>query len=149
MCPFDIALAATLWLDYRHGMLIRPKYHWYALAISTFYFSCALFVMAFKSDQFMVPFDLVIASFFAVLWSSTYTTLSDGVLTRRILFFTRTFSVSEISRIAPHKRNGQRSYGTVVTVFTSDGDKLTLQPNLPGPFLALLRQQAPQAECLI
>jgi hypothetical protein len=129
-------------------MLIRPKYHWSGLLLSGFQFLCAFIVLEFKTDHFMVQLYLVSGSFIAILWSSTYTELSDGILTRRCLWFTRCIAVREISLITPHPRNGQRGYGTVATLFTRDGSKLNLQPNLPMPFLTLLHQQAPQAEYL-
>jgi hypothetical protein len=76
--------------------------------------------------------------------------LSNGSLTKHILFFIyRSIPVGDISRITPHKKNGKWSYGTVVSIYSRNGKKLTLQPNHPQPFLAALHQQAPQAEYLL
>jgi hypothetical protein len=130
-------------------MVIRNKYNWVFLPNIAFYSAIAIFVSAFKSDKFMVPFYLFIVALSAIAWSSIYTTLSEGVLTKHVFFIAlRSFPVGEIMRIAPHEKNGKWSYGTVITVFSNNGQRLTLQPNHPEPFLALLHQQAPQAEYL-
>jgi hypothetical protein len=130
-------------------MLIRPKYHWLVLAYAALNFACVAYVAVFKSDTFLLPLGLLSASFLLVVWASTYTTLSGGVLTRRVLFFPyQRIRVDEIARIAPHEKNGKWSYGTVVNVFARNGEKLTVQPDQPLPFLAALREQAPQAAYL-
>ena len=118
--------------------------------MSISYYIFAFIIEEFKRDHFMVPIYLVTASLGILLWSTTYTTLSNGILTKQILFFTfRSFPVGEIESIRPHKKNGKWSYGTVVTIWSKTGEKLTLQPNHPKPFLEMLRQQAPQAEYLL
>lgn len=131
-------------------MLIRPKYHWFALLYAAFLFLLAIFIVEFSTDHFMVPIHLGAACSLVLMWSTTYTTLSNGILTKQIFFFPfRSFPVGEIESIRPHKKNGKWSYGTVVTIWSKTGQKLTLQPNHPKPFLELLRQQAPQAEYLL
>ena len=120
------------------------------LVNAAFYFAAAIFTAAFKNDTFMVSIYLFVAAISAILWSSTYTTLSNGQLTKHIFFFTyRSIPTSDISQIVPHKKNGKWSYGTVVDVFSNHGEKLTLQPNRPQPFLEMLREQAPQAAYLL
>ena len=90
------------------------------------------------------------AAISAIGWSSIYTTLSSGVLTKHVFFFKwRSFPVDEITTIAPHKKNGKRSYGTVVQITSQAGETLTLQPNHPEPFLTQLRAAAPQAQYLL
>jgi hypothetical protein len=131
-------------------MLIRAKYHWLMLFNAALYFAAAISIVAFKNDTSIVPFYIFASAISAILWSSTYTTLSNGLLTKHVLFFTyKSIHTSDISRIVPHKKNGKWSYGTVVDVFSNDGEKLTLQPNRPQPFLAMLREQAPQAAYLL
>ena len=130
-------------------MLIRPKYHWFGLCLAAFYVACAIGVEARKGGTFMVSFYLIFACFLAIVWSSAYTTLSNGVLTRRVFFFPyKRIPVADIACIAPHRKNGKWSYGTVVDVYRHDGEKFTFQPNRPEAFLAALREQAPQAEYL-
>jgi len=98
----------------------------------------------------MVPLYLVIAITSLILWATTYTTLSNGILTKRILFLKlRSFPVGEIDSIQPHRKNGKWSYGTVIEVWSKGGSKLTLQPNKPKPFLTSLKEQAPQARFLL
>jgi hypothetical protein len=115
--------------------------------MTAFFFASAIYVMAFKTDTSMVAFYLFSAASLAILWSSTYTTLSNGLLTTRVLFFVRRISIGEISRITPHKMSGKRGNGTVVNIFSRNGTKITLQPD--QPFLASLRAQAPQADYLL
>jgi hypothetical protein len=131
-------------------MLIRNKYHWLLLSSAVFYLALAIYITAFKSDHFMVPLYLFIAALSAILWPSTFTTLSNGLLAKRILFVAwRSIPVGDISKIVPHEKNGKWSYGTVVTVYSRNGEKLTLQPNHPQLFLAALHAQTPQAEYLL
>jgi hypothetical protein len=130
-------------------MLIRSRNHWLALFFLSMYLVFAIYTAAFKADKAMVPLYLAFVLFSAITWSSTYTTLSEGILTQRVFGFPyRRFPVQEITRIVPHKKNGKWSYGTVINVFASNGKKLTLQPNKPTPFLKMLHEQAPQAEYL-
>jgi hypothetical protein len=131
-------------------MLIRAKYHWSALLNAGFMLVAADWTERTKSDHFMVPFYIGVASFMLLFWSTTYTTFSNGVLTSRVFLipFGR-FAVGEIERVQPHKNNGKWGNGTVVVIWSKSGRKLTLQPNDPEPFLSMLRQQAPQAEFLL
>ena len=131
-------------------MLIRAKYHWLCLHLAAVWFVSAFLIEEYGTDHFMVPIYMVFASSILVFWSTTYTTLSNGRLKKQILFFTfRSFPLDEIESIRPHKRNGKWSYGTVVTIWSKNGQKLTLQPNHPKPFLEMLRQQAPEAKYLL
>jgi hypothetical protein len=131
-------------------MLIRAKQHWLLLWNTAVFFALGTTMLALRRDSFLVPAYFLMSSFSAILWSSTYTTLSEGVLTKKLLFFNfRTFPVDEIASIAPHKKNGRRGYGLVINVFSKTGAKLTLQPNDPELFLRLLRSQAPQAQYLV
>jgi hypothetical protein len=127
-------------------MLIRPKYHWLALSMGLSYFVMAAIVGTLNPDDFMVTFYLGAAAVLFLVWSGTFTTLRHGFLKRRLIFFShRTIPVAEIETVRPHKKNGKWSYGTVVDIYPRTGKKLTLQPNDPQPFLALLREQSPQA----
>jgi predicted membrane metal-binding protein len=127
-------------------MLIRAKYHWLPLSLAFLDFFAAAIVGTINPDHFMVMFYLCSAGVLLLVWFGTYTTLRNGVLKRRLLFFThRTIPVAEIDSVRPHKKNGKWSYGTVVDIYPRTGKKLTLQPNHPQPFLALLREQSPQA----
>src|ERR1700733_14713250 len=131
-------------------MLIRSRYHWIIPYLVTMYFILALTIAELKSDHLIVPLYLALATALSIFWSSSYTTLSEGVLTKQILFITwRSFPVSEITSIIPHNKHNKWSYGTVVNIFHNSGKKITLQPNKPGPFLAMLREQAPQADYLL
>jgi hypothetical protein len=138
-------------------MVIRAKYHWLMIYNTALFSAVGTFVLlagVVKEDSFYTtfigPLWLFMAAFSAIAWSSIYTTLSNGVLTKHVFFLTfRSFPVGEITRIEPHKKDGKKGYGTVFTVFSRDGKKLTLQPNHPEPFLTLLHQQAPQAEYLL
>ena len=130
-------------------MLIRPKLHWLALCMTAFFFADAIYFTAFKTDTSAAAFYLFSAAFLAILWSSAYTTLSNGLLTTRWLFFVhQKIPVGEICRIAPHKMSGKRENGTVVNIYSRNGTKITIQPAHPQPFLAALREQAPQAAYL-
>jgi hypothetical protein len=127
-------------------MLIRPKYHWLALSVGLFNIVMAAAVEIMKTDHFMVPFYLVLSSVLLLAWSGSYTTLSHGKLEMRQFFFARrTVPVAEIESVRPHKNNRKWSYGTVVDIYPRTGKRITLQPNDPQPFLALLREQSPQA----
>ncbi len=98
----------------------------------------------------MVPLSLGFDCLLLLCWSGTYTTLSGGVLEKRVLFFPwKTIAVDEITKVLPHRRHGKPRYGMVLIVCSKGGDRLTLQPNHPEPFLAMLRQQASQAEFLV
>jgi hypothetical protein len=140
-------------------MLIRQKYHWILLFNMALYSCLGIFtlgasLLGSRHDPFyttfMVPFWISLAAISAIAWSSNYTSLSNGVLTKHVFFLTfRSFPVGEITRIEPHKKDGKKGYGTVVNIFSSEGQKLTLQPNHPVPFLTALHQQAPQAEYLL
>jgi len=100
--------------------------------------------------QFMMPIYLWIGAGLFVLWSTTYYTLSNGVLEKHVLFLSwKRFSVEEIREVRPHRKNGEWGYGTVLEVWTKSGDKVIMQPNHPMEFLALLRQEAPQAEFML
>jgi len=127
-------------------VLIRPKHHWFALSLALFFMVMAVLVETIKTDQFIVLFYLGASTVLLLVWSGSYTTLSHGKLERRLFFFTlRTLPVTEIESVRPHKKNGKWSYGTVVDIYPRTGKKITLQPNDPHPFLALLREQSPQA----
>jgi hypothetical protein len=131
-------------------MLIRPKNHQIMLWQTALFLALGSFALVSKPNSFMVPFYFTLVALTAVFWSSTYTTLSNGELTKHVLWLRfRSMAVEDICRIAPHKRNGQRGYGTVAEVFSRDGQKLTLQPNLPEDFLAALRYEASGAEYLM
>jgi hypothetical protein len=131
-------------------MLIRTKNQWLLLFFAAFYSVFAVIIEIFRTDHFMVPFYLGIASFCFLAWATIYTTLSNSILTKRaFLIPIKRFPVWEIESIRPHKKNGKWGYGTVVTIWSKSGQKLTLQPNHPKPFLEMLRQQAPQAEYLL
>jgi len=99
----------------------------------------------------MEPFYLGLAAVSILAWSTTYTTLSEGVLTKRIFLVPyRSFLVDEIESVQqPHKNSGKWVYGAVIVVCSKSGKKLTLQPNKPEAFLALLRKEAPQAAYLL
>ena len=98
----------------------------------------------------MVPIYFFIGILLLILCLTTFTTLQDGFLTKRILLFPfRRFPVEQIERVEPQKNNGKWSYGVVMNIWSVKGQKLTLQPNDPEPFLELLREQAPQAKFLI
>jgi hypothetical protein len=110
----------------------------------------ALFVAFFKTDHFVVPFFILVSALFLFTWITTYTTLRSGILRKRIFLFSyRCFAVGDIESVRPHRKNGRWSYGTVIEVWSEAGKKLTLQANHPVAFLALLRQQAPQAKFLV
>jgi hypothetical protein len=131
-------------------MLIRQKYHWIVLCNTALFFVLAIFIWTFKNDTFMVPFYFFVATVCAICWSSSYTTLSNGLLKTQVLFFTyKSIPVSNVSRIVPHKMSGKWGYGGMVNIYSNDGEKLTLQPNRPQPFLEMLREQAPQAAYLL
>jgi hypothetical protein len=131
-------------------MLIRPKYHWLSLLQSVLFLLFAIFIVGRRPDHFLVPFYLAISFISFVGWSTSYTTLRDGVLKRRIFLFTyRSFPVNEIASVQPHPKHGKWGYGVVVTVWSKSGKKLTLQPNHPQAFLDLLRHEASQAEFLL
>jgi hypothetical protein len=127
-------------------VLIRPKHHWLALSLALFFIVVAALVATIKTDHFMTLIYLGASSVLLLLWFGSYTTLSHGNLESRLFFFTRrTLPVTEIESVRPHRKNGKWSYGTVVDIYPKTGKKLTLQPNDPQPFLALLREQSPQA----
>ena len=122
--------------------------------MAIFYLAMAAFVAVPRNDSFyrdfVAPFYLVLAALFIVTWLTSFTTLADGVLTKRIFLYPlASFPVGEIASIQPHPKNGKWGYGTVFVVWSKDGGKMTLQPNRPEAFLALLREQAPQAEYLL
>ena len=135
-------------------MLIRAKYHWLMLYNTVIFGSVGIFMLVVGSadpfyKEFMVPFWLTLAAASAIGWSSIYTTLSNGVLTKHVFWFKfRSFSVSEITRIVPHRKNGVGGRGIVADIYSSNGQKLTLQPNHPEAFLAMLHRETPQAEYL-
>jgi hypothetical protein len=132
-------------------VLIRPKYHWFILSIVIFDLLMGIVMMIPRRDpfyaQFMSPFYTFVGAIGLILWATTCTTLSGGVLQKRVLFFTwKRFNVDEIVTVEPHRKNGKWSYGTVVTIRSKSGEKLTLQPNHPVLFPAMLKQQAPGAD---
>ena len=136
---------------YASGVLIRPKYHWFLLSISIFDLLMGIVTMIPRRDpfyaQFMSPFYTFVGAVLLITWATTYTTMTGGFLQKRVLFFTwKRFNVDEIVTVEPHRKNGKWSYGTVVTIWSKTGEKLTLQPNRPVPFLAMLKQQAPGAD---
>jgi hypothetical protein len=114
--------------------------------MALFYIVMAVLVETVKTDQFMMLFYLGASTVLLLAWSGSYTTLSHGKLESRLFFFARrTLPFTEIESVRPHKKNGKWSYGTVVDIYPRTGKKITLQPNDPQPFLALLREQSPQA----
>jgi hypothetical protein len=124
--------------------------HWLMLAIGVWDILMSIVYAIPRRDpfyvQFMMPFYLFMGAFLIVTWATTFTTLRGGVLKNRKLFFWRkNIPVAEIASVEPHKRNGKWGYGAVFNVWTKSGEKLTLQPNRPVSFLAMLKQQAPEA----
>lgn len=106
----------------------------------------AVIIEMFKKDDFMVPLYLGVAVLSIITWATTFTTLKNGILEKRIFLFPfRVFPVSDIESVRPSKKNGKWTIGTVLDIYTRTGKKLTLNPNDPRTFLALLREQAPQA----
>jgi hypothetical protein len=131
-------------------MLIRVRKHWSLLLLPAIWVVAAIFIVEFRTDHTMVPLYLGTSCLIILAWSTTYTTLSISELTKRTFFFFLTsFPVNEIESIEPHKNNGKWGYGTVIVIWSKTGQKLTLQPNHPKPFLEMLRKQAPQAEYLL
>jgi hypothetical protein len=111
-----------------------------------FFSVMAVIIETFKNDHFMVPLYLGFAALSIVTWATTFTTLKNGILEqRKFLFPFRIFPVSDIESVRPSKMNGKWTIGTVLDIYSRTGEKLTLNPNDPKPFLALLREQAPQA----
>lgn len=132
---------------YASGVLIRPRFHWAVFALGLFYVLLAIVKSSSGRDPFYIDFMAPFGALLIVAWATTYTTLSNGVLMNRKLFFwSKCFAVSEIESVEPHQQNGKWSYGAVFNVWTKSGEKLTLQPNHPEPFLAMLKQQAPGAD---
>jgi hypothetical protein len=110
------------------------------------YSGLAIFILRNKVDHTMVPFYVGIAVFSLAAWMTSYTKLDKGLLTRRLFLVPyRSILVDTIERIQPHEKNGKWGHGTVIQVYSTSGSRLTLQPNHPKQFLALLRRQAPHA----
>jgi hypothetical protein len=130
-------------------VLIRPRYHRLALLIGFIDLLIGL-VMLRKESPFLSEMgwlDVGIGTLVLVTWLGTVTTLKGGLLEKRVLFVPwKKLSVDEISRVAPHPKNGKWGYGTCLIVITKSGQSLSLQPNHPAPFLSLLRNLAPAAE---
>ena len=131
-------------------MLIRPESHWLVLFYAASNLLMGIDRLCCKTDHFMELFCFGSCILMIFLWLGTFTTLEDGHLRNQFCFIpTANFPVKEITRIEPHKKNGKLGYGTIFIVRTTSGKRLTLSPNKPAPFLALLREQAPQAEFLL
>ena len=138
---------------YPSSVLIRPKMHWLSLAIGGWNLLMAVLYLTRRDVfdlQFMVPLNVFLGAFLIAAWATTYTTLSGGVLkNRRLLFWTKSLPVSEIESVEPHNKNGKWGYGVVIVVRSKSGERLTLQPSRPSPFLAMLKQQASAANFLV
>ena len=142
-------------------MLIRPKYHWILLFNTVLYLYMGIHAFFFKPSHSFEPFYFGTSLLMILVWFGTFTTLEDGHLRKQVAFIPAAdLPVTEITRIEPHKKNGKWSYGTCFIVYSAPASTLnllpretesyvTLQPNKPAPFLALLREQAPQAEFLL
>ena len=78
---------------------------------------------------------------------STYTTLSDGRLTVRYLFFRiRQIPLDEITLIAPHPKSGHPGYGTLIDIYANtQKKKVTFSPEKPEVFLEALHREVPRA----
>src|SRR5258708_7713043 len=109
-------------------MLIRARYHWVALALSLFDVVMAV-LWAARDDYFMAAFLMGSATLLMFVWSSSYTTLSQGSLITRICFVpTKRIAVDEIAIIRPHPKSGRWGYRGVIEVITKSGAKMALQP---------------------
>jgi hypothetical protein len=128
---------------------IRTRYHWLSLSIGLENLLIGS-LMHSKGDPFLSRIswiNLGLGALLLVLWLGTYTTLRDGVLTKRLLFIPwKKLSIVEISRVVPHPKSDKWGYGTCLIVITKAGEVLNLQPDHPAPFLTILRQMAPQAD---
>jgi hypothetical protein len=83
-------------------VLIRAKYHWLLLSMALLDFVTAAIVGTIDPDHFMVTFYLGSAGVLFLVWSGTFTTLSHGVLKRRLIFFARrTIPVADIESVRP------------------------------------------------
>ena len=137
-------------LNYSSGVLIRSRYQWVLLLLAVFDLTTAFLTLLLREDHFIVPFYVACAIVLLLAWQTSYTSLANGVLTKRVFLVPyRTFQVDEIETIQPHPKNGKLGYGTVIELYARAGKKLTLQPNNPVPFLASLREQAPSAKFLL
>jgi hypothetical protein len=130
-------------------VLIRTRYHWLSLLIGleNLLIGSLIHSKGVALLSGISWLNLGLGALLPILWLGTYTTLKDGVLTKRFLFVPwKKLNIAEISRIVPHPKSGKWGYGTCLMVITKTGQFLTLQPNHPAPFLAFLRQMAPEAE---
>jgi hypothetical protein len=127
--------------------------HWLMLAIGSWNILLAIAYLTRPDPlylQFMMPLNMFLGAFMIAAGATTYTTLSGGVLkSRRLFFWRRNFPVNEIESIAPHNKDGKWGYGVVIVVRSKSGEKLTLQPNHPSPFLAMLKREATGASFLV
>jgi hypothetical protein len=117
-----------------------------ALAIAAFEILMGVLALALKTDHFMAGIYFGVAGVLLFMWSTTFSTLRDGLLIKRIFLIpVSILPVREIEIVRPHKKNEKWSYGTVVEILSRAGTKLVFQPDHPQQFLTLLREQAPQA----
>jgi hypothetical protein len=140
-------LDAAQLLNYSSGVLIRSRYQWVLLLLAALQLTTAFLTLLLHEDHFMDLFNVACAIILLLFWKTSYTTLANGALTKRVFLIPyRAFRVDEIETVRPHPKNGKLGYGTVIELYTRAGKNLTLQPNNPAPFLASLREQAPSAK---
>ena len=131
-------------------MVIRPKYFLLFQTIGFVFVFLGMLWQFARHDSFPALLDLAAGLFILAIWETSFISLRNGVLTKRVLLIpTTSFPVGDIRSVEPHKQNQKWGNGTVVNVWSATRRKITVNLNKPAPFLALLREQAPQAEFLL